>query len=101
MTKMDQRLEPNTMSDLYGQEITEEEADIYLRSMSSRELKALTARNDDWFNIPIEGYVVNVGEENDDYNPEEDVESMLKSKRNWISGNRNRNRIIIVDFGFG
>ena len=44
--------------------------------MSSRELKALTARNDDWFNIPIEGYVGNVGEENDDYNPEEDVESM-------------------------
>ena len=25
----------------------------------------------------------------------------LKSKRNWIPGNRNRNRIIIVDFGFG
>ena len=76
MTKMDQGLEPNTMSDLYGQEITEEEADIYLRSMSSRELKALTARNDDWFNIPIEGYVGNVGEENYDYNPEEDMESM-------------------------
>ena len=25
----------------------------------------------------------------------------LKNKQNWIPGNRNRNRIIIVDFGFG
>ena len=59
MAEMDQRLEPNRMSDLYGQEINEEEAEIYLRSLSSRELKALTARDDNWFNIPIEGYVGN------------------------------------------
>ena len=45
--------------------------------MSSNEIKALTARNDDWFNIPIDGYVDNAEEENKDYNPDEDVESMF------------------------
>ena len=45
--------------------------------MSSKEIKALTARNDDWFNIPIDGYVDKAEEENKDYNPEEDVESMF------------------------
>ena len=49
MEEMDQGLEPNRMSDLYGQEINEEEAEIYLRSLSSQELKALTAKDESWY----------------------------------------------------
>ena len=64
------------MSDLYGQEISEEEAKIHLRALSSRELKSLTEKQENLYNIQVEGFQDDSQVEYYDANPEEEIESM-------------------------
>ena len=62
---------------IFGEEITDDQADIYLRTLSEDELRSLSTKQDDWYNILVDGYTEDSRDELLGTDPDEEIETMF------------------------